>query len=90
MKLDKYLGKLTPKEKRELANKLKCSLAYLLQIATNVYKDDDDPTKRFAGTKLCVALEKETLRRDAGDNHYSGVVFKWDLRPDYFDKPRKD
>jgi len=90
------MKKMTPTEKRGFVKALGVALKkpnlsyqYVLQIATNADKPNSDLTKRLAGPKFCKAVEKVTSKRHASDNCYPGVVFKYNIRPDIFDKPAK-
>lgn len=86
MQFKPYWARLTPKQKRELSVAVDRNQAYLENIAN---KRIVKGSKVQAGPELAVAIHKFTLKKDDGDNDYRGTVFKWDMRPDYFDNPNK-
>ena len=95
MQLHEYMSKLTKKQKTAFCKKVGGSRGYLDQMAMWALKiskgDKVDPKKvRLAGADLCIRIEDITKKRNAGSNDYPGVVFRWDMRPDYWDKPKKE
>lgn len=94
MQLSEYKSRLGKQGWEQFAKDVDCNTAYLSQLATwanKVFEGKKVDPKKFrpVSPELCLVIEKVTTKRDASAKDYPGVVFRWDLRPDFWTKPCK-